>query len=347
MIEWTTDFTASFHNYLSRGCRICHQGASLVLFVTGHCKRGCFYCPLSAARRGKDHIFANERRVEGVEDILDEAHAIGALGTGITGGEPLLELDLVVRYLKSLKKEFGEEHHVHLYTGSLPGSSVMNKLRQAGLDEIRFHPPVSDWARPHRLVDTLKDAKSMGLAAGVEIPALEPAPLVVEAVKRADAFLNLNELEFSETNRLGLEEQGFISKGFDCGAIGCEEMAREHFMIDGLRVHYCSSRFKDAVQLRERLKRRAERTSRPFDLPTADGTLIYGTVTCDDLGLALNMLKNLGVPPEMYSLTDDRLEIAGWILESISEDMKATGSILALEERYPIEGGPVVERIPL
>lgn len=329
----------------------------MVLFVTGICERGCFYCPLSEERRGIDVVYANERRAESDVDIIEEAHAIGALGTGITGGEPLLKRDFVIRSIRSLKREFGEEHHIHLYTGARPGTSSLRGLAEAGLDEIRFHPPISEWSEPGWLSETLREAKSTGLLAGVEIPAIRPAPGIVEAVRRADAFLNLNELEFSETNQMALRRLGFRSKDYGCGAVGSDAVALDHFRVEGLKVHFCSSAFKDAVQLRERLKRRAERTARPFDLATEDGTLIYGVIEAVDragaggfgLGLtsAVERLKGLGVPGEMYALAEGRIEIAGWILEDIVSELDETDWVLYFEERYPIENGPVVERIPL
>ncbi|MHC1630921.1 MAG: radical SAM protein [Methanotrichaceae archaeon] len=349
MSEWASDFTGSFYNYLSRGCQICYQGASLVLFVTGVCKRNCFYCPLSENRRGRDVIFANEQEVKSMDDIIEEAKSIGALGTGITGGEPLLKLDFVVKCIRTLKAEFGEEHHIHLYTGTKPSLQVLKTLRKAGLDEIRFHPQVSNWSDSRWLEKTLIESKSLGLETGVEIPALQPAPSIIEAVKKAGAFINLNELEFSETNLFELKKRRFKAKRYNCGVVGSEEMAREHFMIDDLKVHYCSSRFKDAVQLRERLKRRAERVSRPFDMLTEDGTLIFGTIVpvCADLAPALEMLEALGVPPDMYIASRCTVEIAGWILEDITEELKEIGCDLALVERYPLKDGPVMERIPL
>ena len=357
--EWVSEFTGSFSSYLSPGCRICRQGASLVLFVTGVCDRDCFYCPLSEERRGRDVAYANERRAESDLDIIEEAHAIGALGTGITGGEPLLKMEFVLKSIRALKGEFGEDHHIHLYTGARPGPSSLRELAEAGLDEIRFHPPASEWSEPRWLGKGLRDAKSAGLLAGVEIPAIGPAPGIVEAVMKADAFLNLNELEFSETNQEALRRLGFRSKDYGCGAVG-SELAADQFKVKGLKVHYCSSAFKDAVQLRERLKRRAERTARPFDLATEDGTLIYGVIEAANraggagagagaagLASAVERLKGLGVPEELYSISEGRIEIAGWILEDIVQELEPMGWELALEERYPIEGGPVVERIPL
>jgi len=352
MTEWTSDFTGSFYNYLSPGCKICQQGASLVLFVTGLCGRDCFYCPLSDKRRGKDVVYANERRANATDDIIDEAYAIGALGTGITGGEPLLKRDFVIQSIRALKKEFGEDHHIHLYTGVSPGHSTLNKLRQAGLDEIRFHPDLSNTTHLDWLDKELTVAKSLGMVAGVEIPALQPWPALIAVVRKSNAFLNLNQLEFSETNQCALNKRGFQSLEFCCGAVGSEDVAKEHFMINDIKVHYCSSRFKDAVQLRERLKRRAERTARSFDLPTDDGTLIVGTIEPSkadgfDLDYTLKLLDTLRIPNDMYCIVGDQVEIAGWILSDITEELKDIGCNLNLVERYPIEDGPLLEMIPL
>jgi len=342
--NWTKDATGSFHSYLPRGCQICRMGAAMVLFVTGVCPRGCFYCPVSVARRGRELMLANERQIKQLEDILNEARSMDALGTGITGGEPLLKPQLVMQCIALIKRERGEDHHVHLYTGLVPGRSLMEDLKEAGLDEIRFHP--REHQDQEELYRLLRAARSLDLEAGVEMPALVYSPEVVEAVKRADAFLNLNELEFSETNQQALLARGFRSREDSSGVVGSEEVARS-FMVEGLKVHYCSSTFKDAVQLRERLKRRAGIVRRPFDLTTEDGTLIYGTVDGPDRAALLSALSRLEVPPEMYLEAEDRVEIASWILEEIAEELRAIGCQMALVERYPIDDGLVVERIPL
>ena len=345
-MAWSEDSIGSFYNYLPKGCEICRIGASLVLFVTGKCGRSCFYCPLSEERKGRDIVFADEQHVEDIEDIIEEAKAIGALGTGITGGEPLLKLDKVLEYIRALKRTFGPEHHVHLYTGLMPGRDILMKLKEAGLDEIRFHPPYSEWPDPKGLKAVLEEAKSLGLEAGVEIPSIAPAPEIIKAVRDADAFMNVNELEFSDTNAKELKSLGLRPEEIHCGAIGSEKIAREHFMPDDVKVHYCPSRFKDAVQLRERLNRRCERVARPFDIPTGDGTLIHGTI-CGNIEKALKTIKALEVPEEMYSLRGDKIDISAPILEDISKKLKSIDCIVSLIERYPLEDGLVVERIPL
>jgi uncharacterized protein len=346
MATWQEDYVGSIYNYLSPGCRICRQGAGLVLFVTGKCERSCFYCPLSAERRGSDLVFADEMPVQEISDILREASAIDALGTGITGGEPLLKLDYVLECIKALKRALGMQHHIHLYTGLLPNRAVLERLKQAGLDEIRFHPPVSEWSHPVGLTEALRQAIALGLIAGVEMPSIRSAPAIIEAVRDADAFLNLNELEFSETNYAALAEAGYLPEDLGCAAAGSEEVAREHFLKDDIKVHFCPSRFKDAVQLKERLLRRANRTALPFDYVSEEGTIIHGMIK-GDLYAALHILEDLAVPSDMYCCREERIDIAASILEDITEELKSVKCILSIIEKYPFEDGLVVERIPL
>ncbi|MDD4651337.1 MAG: radical SAM protein [Methanothrix sp.] len=346
MEKWQEDSVGSIYNYLSPGCLICRQGAGLVLFVTGRCDRSCFYCPLSEERKGSDRVFADEMAVQDVADILREASAIDALGTGITGGEPLLELDYVLECIRALKRSRGQSHHIHLYTGLLPGRDVLEKLAQAGLDEIRFHLPLARWSDPSGLKEALQQAKSLGILAGVEIPSIQPAPEIVEAVRDADAFLNVNELEFSETNYAGLAAAGFVPEDLGCAAEGSRDVAIEHFLKDDIQAHFCPSCFKDAVQLKERLLRRANRTARPFDYVSDEGTIIHGVIE-GDLEAVRLFLDEEAVPEEMYSCREDRIEIAASILEDLTQGLKEISCVLSIIEKYPFEDGMVVDRIPL
>ncbi|WP_243684587.1 radical SAM protein [Methanosarcina barkeri] len=211
MEKFTEDKTGSFYSYLSEGCRLCQEGAKMVLFVTGLCPKNCFYCPLSDKRRGKDLVFANERLISSDEDLLKEAELMDALGTGITGGEPLLKLERVLHYIRMLKASFGIEHHIHLYTSLAPGRQVLEKLADAGLDEIRFHPPQECWndLKNSQYANSLQNAKELGIEAGIEIPALEDAEKVSAFAEEMGVFLNLNELEFSDNNSEALLKNGF------------------------------------------------------------------------------------------------------------------------------------------
>jgi pyruvate formate-lyase activating enzyme-like uncharacterized protein len=339
-----TDNSGSFFNFLPEGCRLCYKGAKMVLFVTGICGKDCYYCPVSNERREKDIIFANERRVNRDEDLIEEAISMDALGTGITGGEPLLRLDRVIHYIKLLKYKFGRSHHIHLYTALAPNKGVLESLKKAGLDEIRFHPPqnlLPGIDRTHYRV-SLTQAYELGLSVGIEVPSIAcDHGGVISLLKEIDGFLNLNELEFSETNFSQLKKRGYvIVNDTSSAAIGSREVAEA---LNYNKLHFCSSRFKDAVQLRERFRRIAKRSARYFDEITDDGTLVYGVIE----GSCAGLLKEAGVQDEMYYVRDGTVEIAWWIAEKLAGELKEIGCKVSVIERYPMKNGMIAERTPL
>jgi len=338
------DNSGSFYNFIPEGCRLCYKGAKMVLFVTGICGKNCFYCPVSNERREKDIIFANERCVNRDEDLIEEAISMDALGTGITGGEPLLRLDRVVHYIKLLKTKFGKSHHIHLYTALAPNKGVIESLKKAGLDEIRFHPPqnlLPGIDRTYYRV-SITEAYKLGLSVGIEIPSINcDLSGVISLLKEVDGFLNLNELEFSETNYSKLKDHGYVPVGdTSSAAMGSREVAQS---LDYDKLHFCSSRFKDAVQLRERFKRIAKRSARYFDEITDDGTLVYGVIE----GSCEGLLKEAGVQDEMYYIRDGTVEIAWWIAENLASELKKIGCEVSVIERYPMKNGMIAERTPL
>jgi hypothetical protein len=277
------------------GCKICSKGAKLVLFITGICRRRCFYCPISKEKRGKDLIFANERRVVDDEEVIEEAARMSALGTGITGGEPLLFLDRTLHFMDLLKGEFGESHHIHLYATEKLSRGSAEELYSHGLDEIRFHPI----GRVSSYVDSLRSAREAGISVGVELPAIPGwEGRIGEVIEKLDPdFLNLNELEFSETNQKPLSSRGFkTSNGIR--AKGSRELAigivRDY--DERIPINFCSADFKDGVQLRNRLLRTAHNVSKEYECVTSDGTILRGLLELDDLDLnsmakLLKMLK--------------------------------------------------------
>jgi len=353
MENFTRDETGSFCSYISGGCRLCQQGAKMVLFVTGLCPKSCFYCPLSDERRGKDLVFANERPVKSDEDLLKEAGLMDALGTGITGGEPLLKVERVLYYIRLLKTSFGKEHHIHLYTSLAPDRETLEKLAEAGLDEIRFHPPQAVWGELMQspYAAALQNAKDLGMETGIEIPSLEGAEKVAAFAEEMDIFLNLNELEFSDNNSEELLKNGFsLESDTSCAAAGSCAHAENAFRACK-RVHFCSSTYKDAVQLRKRFQRIAKNTAREFDEITEDGTLIYGVINGGDQELAEKILREEEVPDKLFEVKEGKIELAWWVLEDLKDELKeeleTSGTKIFIIERHPFEDGLLVELIPL
>jgi pyruvate formate-lyase activating enzyme-like uncharacterized protein len=323
----------------------------MVLLVTGRCSTGCFYCPLSLEKRGKDVTFANERKVASDDEILDEARTIDAHGTGITGGDPATCLERTVHFIKLLKKEFGPEHHIHLYTSSLD-PKAFRALEEAGLDELRLHPPADMWSSMSgtKLAEFKRSTK---MKVGFEVPALPGekeglSALIAFAAEAGFDFVNLNELEFSEGNWERLSERGMEVKDDVSSAVKGSEMLALELVGKAQRipVHYCSSSFKDSVQLRKRIKRRALRVALPSDVITEEGTLLKGVVEGPMDEIVAMLRDEFEVPPELYRKDEEkkRVEVAPWVLEDIFSELPYESFLV---EEYPTADRLEVEREPL
>ncbi len=337
------------NGHVAKGCEHCINGSKMVLLVTGECEWGCFYCPVSLEKKGLDVIYANEGRVTIDDEILSEAESMDATGTGITGGDPLLAMGRTVHMIELLKGRFGKEHHIHLYTATIDAEKV-SELESAGLDEIRFHPPMSMWTRMSE-TDLETIAKSTKMDIGIEVPAVpgmekELCELVDYAASVGVDFVNLNELEFSESNWDMMESQGYEIKDELSSAVkGSEETAVKVMKkCRKANIHFCSSPFKDGVQLRRRLIRRAEHICTDYQAITDDGTLVRGFLYTDDTAGAMKALRDMGVEESMMSELQGKVEVAPWILEEIAEELRYKCYI---SEQYPTADGLEVERTPL
>jgi len=346
---------SAFTHSLPDGCRICREGAKLVLLVTGKCARRCCYCPLSTEKKGKDVFFANERRIHVVSEMLDEAKLMDAKGTGMTGGDPLAAVSRTVECIRTLKKEFGDGHHIHLYT-STTNKAAIGRVARAGLDEIRFHPPVATWRRLEgsAYAEAVSSSKEKGLSVGLEVPVLPGREADLRAaISFADAcdldFVNLNELEFSETNWRALRRVGYdVKTDISSAVMGSEELAWKLLRSEvSVPLHYCSSAFKDGIQLRKRITRRGKNVRRPHEILTDDGTLLKGVIETDRIAATTAwLLKKYDIPGKLVwsDREKDRLEIAPWVLEEIAAELPYASYIV---EEYPTADRLEVERTPL
>ncbi|NLL94375.1 MAG: radical SAM protein [Thermoplasmatales archaeon] len=334
----------------AKGCEICAKGAKMVLFITGVCSSGCYYCPVSDDRRGKKAVFADEMRIGRLEEMFAEAEAIGAEGTGITGGDPLEDVGACVTAIRMLKDRYGKGHHIHLYTSTIDTDKA-KALEEAGLDEIRFHPPVGLWKSMEKTqLETIVRNSKMDV--GIEVPALpgleaELDALLDYAEDVGVRFVNINELEFSEGNWDMMAERGY-EPADDCSAavLGSLEMAIAAMEgHPGLPIHVCSSSFKDGAQLRNRLIRRAERVALGMDVVTEDGTILRGIAYPEDPeGAMASLIEGYGVPTELVRVAGGRLEAAAWVLEELAAELPYRCYVV---EEYPTADRLEVERVPL
>lgn len=360
------------HSYkigtLADGCKQCVLGRKLVLFITGLCHYKCYYCPISEKRRNKDIIYANEKPCYSFKDVIEEAKLSGSYGAGITGGDPLVVTDRCCKYIKALKKYFGKKFHIHLYTPlDLVNKERLEKLYKSGLDEIRFHLYLD---RKKELWPRLSLALKYDWDIGVEIPAIpgmkKDTIELIEFIKDKVKFLNLNELEISEMNAKDLTDRNYFVKDKISYAIkGSGNLALDLLKYCNkntkLKVHFCTSKLKDGVQLINRVKLRAKNLAKDYDILTNDGSMIRGVIYLKELAPGLDykekfmeiqdkslIIKKLNDLKEklqkLIEIEDRFIEvdknklrilIAPWILEETTKDVKKLNAVPAIIEEFP------------
>ncbi len=373
-----TKYNSWKNNDLADGCKQCVLGRKLVVFVTGVCPRNCFYCPLSEQKKNNDVIYVNERELKDEEEtaaLIEEAKACMAKGAGITGGDPLTRIERTCRYIKLLKKEFGKGFHIHLYAilETLTPKNL-KMLDDAGLDELRLHPDFTtdkNWKNLESLFENGKRRYSFDL--GVEIPCIpgydaQTKKIIKYFADRID-FLNLNELEISDTNSCELVDRNFVTKDrTSYGVKGSQELALQMLKYCGqeypkLSVHYCTCKLKDGVQLRERLKLRADNTRKIFDIVTDDGTFVrgviylhilkpsfgYKTILSNILPLERerflkeldaarkSLINEFGIPSDMLIVDGQKLRILTnvGVVKKLAKHLHSKGLVPAIVEQYP------------
>jgi len=364
--DWLND--SLYTKPLSPACKMCAQGSKMVVLITGLCPLNCFYCPLSFKKGGKDVIFADEWKLYNEKDVsklLSEAEYVDATGAGITGGDPLVVWKRTEKYISILKEKFGSKFHIHLYTCGLKNVYKVPKLVSAGLDEIRFHPKSEFWKNMDKnpIKKSIIDTIGLDVDVAIEIPVIpnmenEIINLIKWSNSHNISWINLNELEFSERNNKELKSRGYLTKEDISAAVeGSQETAYKilkllHKEDLDIGIHYCSVSFKDGIQLRNRIKRRAKNILKEYEVITDDGTLIKGVIYPKNYSLnkIIVLLKKEYDVPEKYLFVDtekNRVEIGLWILEKISKDLIKLGFECFMVEEYPTADRLEVEKIPL
>ncbi len=333
----------------SRGCELCWEGAKAVLFVTGRCPlyETCPYCTISGWRRNRDLVMVDENPVSDDEDLLREIQLISALGVGITGGEPSLVVERVARYVRLLKERFGRKFHTHMYTNGWGiDERSLSLLREAGLDEIRFH----SWDR--RIWNKMKPALDEGFAVGAEMPSIPGEPwesklreLAIHLDRIGAGFLNLNELEFTPSNRDRLLSMGFRPRvDSEVAVMGSAEAARrvlEYIEREtGIMGYYCPAMQKE-YQVRMRWYRRAQNVAREYEEPTDEGTLVYGEVEGPKEALLYLSTKHGG------EISGGKLLMNPHTFQEIADEIVRMGLTGRLVEVMPTDERKVLQIFPI
>lgn len=281
-----TKFASYCLQDIAKGCKLCVQGKKLVLFISGICSRDCYYCSLSKTRKNKDFVWANERKCKNVKDINKEIKESKATSAGITGGDPLLVFNRTIKFASILKKH-GKDFHIHIY---LPTKLVsISKLKKISkyIDEVRFHPEFL-CSKNKNINSDINKIKLSGLFwnkpdIGIELPLIpDKKREILNFILKLEnyvGFVNLNELELSETNfnyltrNYKLKQGGYVVSGSkEAGLWILKQLEKKGTK---LRVHLCTAETKDWHQYKNRL---LLHKILPFGKRTEEGTIRYFAV---------------------------------------------------------------------
>jgi len=333
------------------GCKFCLKGAKAVLFLNGICQgpNHCsWYCPISEERKGKDITYADEIQMNSKEELLEEINKINAKGMSITGGEPLLELNLekTLQYIRYVKLKKGKRFHIHLYTNGINfDESIADELAKAGLDEIRFHPPKEKW-------HNIRNALNKGMRVGAEVPVIPDEDyikyleeFIIFLNKIGADFINLNEFEICFPNSESLKKRGFkLKEGSMASVVNSQETAfkliKKLYSSVSLKMHFCSITAKDYYQLKNRYLRRAKSIKLPFEVITEEGLLVFAQLEGKKKNLEEFhniLLSELTINQNLIAFNGENIKIPFYI--SIKNDF------ISLLEEYHIQGY-IVEMTP-
>lgn len=260
--------------WLSKACVECTGvNGSETFSTTFKCHRNCYFC-------FNFNLADYDKYVQcgcPWEQELAAAHEAtgGKLAViGLTGGEPLLNLDDSIAFLKRAGELFPNAHKRMYTSGDLLTPDGAKRLAQAGLDEIRFSIKQDDPCQLRETVlDNMKMAASYIKDVVVEMPIVPDTKEVMKDWMRRFAQngikgMNLLEFCFPFHSWEEFDKRGFTLKNppfdemFDYGysgglaVAGSEELALELMVwaLDeglGFGLHYCSLENKHRSEIRQ------------------------------------------------------------------------------------------------
>ncbi|MFS0780178.1 radical SAM protein [Bacillus sp. 1P06AnD] len=256
---------------ISSACEACKTGTgSYTSFVSLKCHRDCYFC----FNKNQDdyHFYLNNQRntTGELSDLIKQGVTFTHLA--LTGGEPLLHPKETIDFFK-LARELTPESHTRLYTtGDLLNPALLQELKEAGLDEIRFSIKLEDSQRKqNHILKQIELANQYIPDVMVEMPVIPGTgermkELLLELDRLGIFGINLLEFCFPFQNASDFRKNGFELKNppYDvyynfwyAGGLAvaesenlCLELVefamKEHM---DLGVHYCSLENKFTGQI--------------------------------------------------------------------------------------------------
>lgn len=278
-------------NGLSQACVACTgDPGSRTFFYSLQCPRNCYFC-FNCNQEDYDFFLTHDR------DWAAEMNQLQAQGKaltyiGLTGGEPLLDVEKTLAFLREAHKRWPSAH-LRLYTSGWNATDdVLQNLVDAGLNEIRFSIKLDEGANSYdEVMDRIRTACAIkGLDTMVEMPVI---PGTLDAMKQllldldAVGAFGINLLEFcypqgpwDEFGRRGFEVRNppfpvlynwAYAGGLPIAGSNLDCLRLIDFALDrhlSLSVHYCSLENKHRDQVLS--QNRQAHVGEPFEMDSND-----------------------------------------------------------------------------
>ncbi len=318
--------------WLSKACVECTGvNGSETFSTTFKCHRNCYFC-------FNFNLADYDKYVQcgcPWEQELAAAHEAtgGKLAViGLTGGEPLLNLDDSIAFLKRAGELFPNAHKRMYTSGDLLTPDGAKRLAQAGLDEIRFSIKQDDSCQLRETVlNNMKMAASYIKDVVVEMPIVPDTKEVMKDWMRRFAQngikgMNLLEFCFPFHSWEEFDKRGFTLKNppfdemFDYGysgglaVAGSEELALELMVwaLDeglGFGLHYCSLENKHRSEIRQ-MNEPARNVHPIFEFDESDFFVKTAKVFGDQRDAARQILADAQVQDVVEDDDDDTIAFA-------------------------------------
>ena len=309
-IEFDFKRTKPHGGGLSPGCRICGEGDWSCLFINGKCNCRCFYCPTS--QESISVPTTNRIPFENARDYVDYIRHFDFKGVSISGGEPLLTFERSLHYIETVRKKLGETLYIWLYTnGTLATADRLKKLRDAGLNEIRFDISAVDYD-----LTGVKMATGLIPCVTVEIPAvpedlgrlIDLLPILHETGVK---HLNLHQLRLTPHNFSKLLRRNYtflhgekvtVLESELAALTVLESVSRSNLKLP---VNYCAFAYKRRYQQAAARRRNAKYILKGYESVSENGFIRTLSIASNPelLGRLAAQLERTGADKETWYLS--------------------------------------------
>lgn len=304
---------------LSPGCSICGNGGWDCNYITQKCSRKCFYCPQDRQVKDESGSISEGFAFQDPMAHISYLKTFQIKGVGFSGGEPLLVLDKLLAHIRAIQREFGSSIYLWVYTnGDFVDSGSLEKLRDVGLDEIRFDLSARDYD-----LSPVVLSKEYIPTVTVEIPALpEDYDRLKDLLPEMEAIgvnhLNLHQLTTTEHNYKALSQRDYhflhipripVFESEIC-ALELLLFARQNQIM--LPINYCCQVYKNRFQGRDIRARKARIILNGYEEITGAGYIRLLTVpgSTDKIESLAKCLVENRCSSSLWQCNDKRTEIA-------------------------------------